>query len=226
MRDDMKKYNSHLYILPSLAILTCLLGGCSSGSRQACPDHLSEEEIPTPGPGDEYVALTLQNDMCMSICELLVSPNHCEYMAGANWVKNHPLRSGESVTREVPPGKYAVWVELCSEEYRADENINVRSDYTHTIIDEPGKREKFPCGTSITIINNTAVPICRLWMSNSESAYTSWNWVGVEHIQPGESLTLSVRSDTYTIRAVGCDGNRLRTEVDAEVSGHQDWAVP
>ena len=162
----------------------------------------------------------------MSVCHITVSPNHCEYMGGIDWVKDYPLRSGESVTLEVPPGKYAVWVELCSEEYRADENINVRSDYTPTIIYDFGKGGKPPCGTSLAIINNTADPICRLWMSNTESAYTSWNWVGAEHIRPGESLTLSVRTDTYTIRAEDCDGNRLRTEVDAEVSGHQEWIVP
>ena len=219
----MKKQKSHLFILTCLAILTCLLWGCSPGSRQACPE--SGEEIPTPGPGEEYVALTLKNDSCMSVCVLLVSPNRCEYMGGVNWVEDHPLRSGESVTRDVPPGKYAVWSELCTEEYRADENLKVYSDTIHPVTDI-----KFgstpPCGTSLTIVNNSAVPICKLWMGITESVYTGWNWVGSEHIQPGVSLTVALRPDTYFIRAEACDATWLRSEVDVEVSGHQTWTVP
>ena len=222
--DYIARHHILLFKIPILIMIAFLISSCSPGGRLACPD--SGDEIPTPGPGEEFVTLTIQNDMCMSVCQLLVSPNHCEYMGGVDWVEGHPLRTGESISQEVPPGKYAVWVELCSEEYRADENINVRSDYTHLISDDFGKGGKPPCGTSLTIINNTDVPICRLWISNTESAYTSWNWVGVEHIQPGESLSFSVRSDTYIIRAEDCDGNRLRTEVDAEVNGHQDWTVP
>ncbi len=220
----MKKQQTQLYILPVLAVLAVILGACSPGSRQPCPE--SGEEIPDPGPGEEYVALTLKNDSCMSVCVLLVSPNHCEYMGGENWVKDHPLRSGESVTKDIPPGKYAVWVELCTEEFRADEHLNVRSDYTHSIIDDLGKGGKPPCGTSLTIVNNSAIPICNLRIGSGESVYVGWNWVGSEHIQPGNSLTVALRPDTYFIRAEACDATWLRSEVDVEVFGHQTWTVP
>lgn len=220
----MMKFNFHISTLLGLAIIASLLSACALGTRLPCPEP--GEEIPAPEPGNEYVSLTIHNDMCMSVCQILVSPNHCEYMGGTDWVDDHPLRIGESISKEVPPGKYAVWIELCSEEFRANENINVRSDHTHSIIDDFGKGGNPPCGTSLTIINNTDGPICRLWISNTDSAYTSWNWVGAEHIQPDESLTLSVRPDTYIIRAEDCEGNRLRTEVDANVSGHEDWTVP
>ena len=218
------KINLPIPTLLGLAIIASLLGACTVGTRLPCPE--TGEEIPTPGPGEEYVTLKIQNDFCMSVCQVLVSPDHCEYMGGVDWVEDHPLRSGESISQEVPPGRYAVWLELCTEEFRADENINVRSDYTHALVDDPGRGGKPPCGTSLTIINNSDVPICRLWISNTDSAYTSWNWVGVEHIQPGELLILSVRPEPYIIRAEDCDGNRLRTEVDADISGHQDWTVP
>lgn len=218
----MKKH--YLCIILSLAVLASVLTGCGLGSRLPCPGSGELMVTPTPGEGD--VALTLQNDTCMSICVLLVSPNHCEYMGGVNWVKEHPLRSEESIIINIPPGRYAVWFEMCTEEYRADENINVRSDYTHSIIDDPRKGGKPPCGTSLTIINNSTEPICNLWISNSESAYTSWNWVGAEHIQPGESLKLTLRSDTYDIEAETCDFTRLRFEGDVQISGHHDWAVP
>lgn len=220
----MSDFNIRYPPLAVLVMIASLLGACAVGTRLPCPEP--GEEIPTPGPGQEYVSLTIHNDMCMSVCQILVSPNHCEYMGGVDWVKDHPLRVGGSISKEIPPGNYAVWIDLCSEESRADENIKVRADYTHTIIDDFGKGGKPPCGTSLTIINHSDVTICRLWISNTDSAYTSWIWIGTEHIQPGEAQTLSVREDTYIIRAEDCNGNQLRTEVGAAVSGHQDWTVP
>jgi hypothetical protein len=184
-----------------------------------------DEEIADPNPGEEHVSFTLQNNTCMSICVLLVSPDHCEYMGGVNWVKGHPLHSLESVTMEIPPGKYAAWVEYCTEEFRADENLKVYSDYVHTFIN-PTIGNKPPCETSLTVVNNSAVPICEIRIGITESVYTGWNWIGAEHIQPGESLVLTLRPDTYFIRAVACDGTWLRSQVDVPVSGRQTWTVP
>jgi hypothetical protein len=221
----MKTLNIHLILLISLTMLACSLWGCSPNSILDCPEP--GEKIKEPGPDEEYVSLTIQNDFCMSVCQVFVSPDHCEYMGGVDLVQDHPLRSGESIRQDVPRGKYAVWFELCTEEFRADERIDVRSDHTHALIDDPGRGGKPPCGTSITIINNSDDPICRLWISNSESTYDSWNWVGVEHIQSGESLNLALRTgETYSIRAEDCDGNRLRYEGGLTLSGHQDWIVP
>ena len=221
----MKILKIHLFILTSLAILVCSLWGCRPSSRQDCPEP--GEKIAEPGPDEEYVSFTIQNDFCMSVCQILVSPDHCEYMGGVDWVQDHPLRSGESITQKVPPGKYAVWFELCTEEFRVDERLNIHFDYTHTLIDDPGRGGQPPCGTSLTIINNSAVPICRLWISITQSTYDSWNWVGGEHIQAGNSLNLSLRTgETYSIRAEDCNGNRLRYEGEVTLSGHQDWTVP
>jgi hypothetical protein len=219
----MKKHHLHLYSLLGLVFLVSLLGGCSPGARLPCPEP--DEEMAEPSPGEERVAFTLQNDTCMSICVLLVSPDHCEYMGGVNWVKDHPLRSEESVTLDIPPGKYSAWVEYCTEEFRADERLKVYSDYVHHFIN-PTSGNTPPCGTSLTIVNNSAVPICSMWIGISESVYTGWNWIGAEHIQPGESLDLTLRPDTYFIRAEACDGTWLRSEVDVPVSGHQTWTVP
>lgn len=217
----MKK--QYLFSFLSLVVLASVLTGCGPGSRLPCPG--SEELIVTPTPGEEDVAFTLQNDTCMSICVLLVSPDHCEYMGGVNWLKDHPLRSGESVTMYVPPGKYAAWVEVCTEELRADENLKVDSDTVYTFID-PKFENKPPCGTSLTVVNNADVPICNLRIGVTESVYTGWNWVGSEHIQPGESLVLNLRPETYFIRAEDCDSNWMRSEVDVTISGHQTWTVP
>jgi hypothetical protein len=223
MRDCMKGHYTRLYPLLGLAVLASLLGGCSPGARLACPE--SDEAMTDPDPGEKRVAFTLQNNTCMSICILLVSPDHCENMGGENWIKDHPLHSGKSVTMDIPPGKYAAWVEYCTEEFRADENLKVYSDYVHSFIN-PTFGNTLPCETSLTIVNNSAVPICEMRIGITESVYTGWNWIGAEHIQPGESLVLTLKPDTYFIRAMACDGTWLRSEVDVPVSGHQTWTVP
>ncbi len=219
----MKKHKSQLFIYLGLVVLASSLGGCSSADRLPCP--APGEEAAYTIPGEKLVALTIRNDTCMSICVLLVSPDHCEYMGGENWVEDHPLHSREAITMYVPPSRYAIWVELCTEEFRADEHLTVDAEYEHSIID-PASGNTPPCDTSLTIVNNTAVPICNLRIGNSESVYTGWNWVGTEHIQPGESLDLTLRPDTYFIRAEACDGTWLRSEVDVSISDHQTWTVP
>ncbi len=78
----MKKIFPLKYIFLSLLVLAVLISSCSPGGRLPCPEP--GEEITTPGPGEEYVSFTIQNDMCMSVCHLLVSPNHCEYMGAKN----------------------------------------------------------------------------------------------------------------------------------------------
>ncbi len=219
----MKQY-SLLFLLPILLVLAIIPTACGPASRLPCPEP--GEVNAFADPGDGLVALTLENNICMSICVLSVSPDHCEYMNGVNWAADQRIRSGESVTRYVEPGKYAVWVEICTERFRADEGIKVYSDTVYRIDDDPVFGSKPPCGTSLTIVNNADVDICQLWISNTESAYASWNWLGAEPIRPGESLNLALRPDSYHIRAEDCDVNWMRAESDVQLSGHQTWTVP
>lgn len=219
----MKNYPLLFYHLLGLAVLAILLNGCSPDPSLPCPE--ANELLPTQAPGEERVSFTLQNDTCMSICVLLVSPDHCEYMGGVNWLEGHPLGSEESITLDLPPGKYAAWMEYCTEELRADEGLKVYSDYTHRVID-PAFGNTPPCGTSLTIANNSDVSICSMWLGITESVYSGWNWIGAEPIHPGESRTLTLKPETYFIRAETCDGDWMRSEVGVKLSGNQTWTVP
>ena len=206
----------------AMIVLVILLAACHPAGFQICLE--AGEAFPEPAEGEEVVSFTIENNTCMSICEVLVSPDNCEYMGGQDWVEDHPLRSGESVTQSIPQGKYAVWVELCTDEFRADEHIKVFNDKTHTV-DDSGKGSTPPCATSLNIINNASVPICSLWISNSGNLYDSRNWIGTEQIQPGEELFLTLRPDTYDIKAEDCEGSNLRFEGEVYLSGHQNWVV-
>ncbi len=200
-----------------------LLAGCKSIDPLPCPEP--GEILVDPNSREERVTLTLQNNTCMSICVLLISPDHCEYMGGVNYLEDHPLRSEETISVDLPLGKYATWVELCTGEFRADEHLKINTDTLH-VINDPSPGSTPPCGTSLTIINNSDIAICNMRIGNSESVYTGWNWVGSEHIQPGQSLFLTLNPDSYFIRAESCEGAWLRSEVDVSISGDQIWTVP
>jgi len=220
--DEMKD-RSLMFSFCCMLILASLLSGCSAAGKLPCPEP--GDVIAVPNPEEGLAAFTLQNDTCMSICQLFVSPDHCEYVGGENWVAGHPLRSEESVTMYIPPGKYFTWVEYCTEEFRADEHLKVNADTVHSFINST-KGNTPPCKTSLTVINNADVPICQLRIGILESVYTGYNWLGEEYIQPGESLVLTLRPDTYFLRAEGCDGDWLRSETDVQISGEQSWKVP
>jgi hypothetical protein len=202
--------------------LTFLIEACTPAGYQTCLE--SGVPFPEAAKGEDYSDFTIENNTCMSICVVLVSPDNCEYMGGPDWVEGKPLRSGESVTKSIPQGKYAVWVELCTDEFRADEHIKVFDNTIHAVNDS-GKGSTPPCGTSLTVINHASVPICNLWISNSGNIYDSRNWIGSEQILPGEELFLTLKPDTYDIKAEDCEGSNLRFEGDAPISGHQDWVV-
>lgn len=219
----MRQYNPRRFTLLGVMAIAILAGACGPAGRMPCPEP--GEELATPGPGEERVAFTLKNDTCMSICVLLLSPDHCDSMGGVNWLEGQPLRSMDSVTVEIPPGQYTAWVEQCTEEYRADEGLRVYSDYTHSVID-PVAGSRPPCGISLTIVNKSDVPICEVRIGVTESVYTGWDWLGDQDIQPGESLALTVRPDTYFLRAMACNGDWLRSDVDVSLSGDQTWTVP
>ncbi len=211
-----------LPLLLGLVFLVGLLGGCGSGARLPCPGPTGELDL---GPEEERVAFTLQNDTCMSICVLIIAPDHCEDMGATDWLKDHPLHSGESFTLHIQPGKYAAWIEYCTEEYFVLEHLKVESDDTWTLSDEDPANSP-PCNTSLTVVNNSTVPICNMRMGITESVYTGWDWIGTESIPVNESQTFFLRPDTYFIRAEACDGTWLRAETDVPVSGHQVWTVP
>jgi hypothetical protein len=71
----MNRYLLRLQLLLGLAFLAGLLGGCSPGDRLPCPGPTEEMVL---GPEEGRVAITLQNDTCMSVCVLSVAPDHCD----------------------------------------------------------------------------------------------------------------------------------------------------
>jgi hypothetical protein len=205
--------------LLGLTLLVGSLDGCGSGSKLPCP-------IPTGmnAPGDGRVVLTLQNDTCMSICSFNLSPTACDDWGG-EWLENRPVHSGESASFYVLPGRYDAMVEYCTQASYVVEKLGLTADNTLTVSGSSADNTP-PCSTSLIVVNQSAVPICHMWIASAASQQFGRNWLRGEQLQPGDSRTFFVQPDTYDIKAEDCDFNLLRVELAVPVSGRQTWTVP
>ena len=61
--------------------------------------------------------------------------------------------------------------------------------------------------------------------SELDDEFSSRNWIGKDQIQPGEDLFMTLKPDTYDIKAEDCEGSNMRFEGNVKLSGHQDWVV-
>jgi len=214
----MKKNLVRLALLMGL-VLPVGAGAAGCGPRLSCP-------IPTEmnAPGEGRVAFTLQNNTCMTICGLWISPHTCDDW-GIDLLGDHNVQSGESVTVYLPPGHYDAEVGYCTQQEFIMEKLNMDSDQTWTWSDE-NPDNSLPCGTTLTVVNNSEFPICYFRMGNQYSERYGDNWLGDEQIAPGESRLFTLEPGTYDIKAEACDWTMLRVELAVPVSGQQVWTVP
>jgi hypothetical protein len=66
----MTNFNRQIANLLELILLSSLFSACTLGSRLPCPE--AGDEIATPKPGEEYVTITIQNNMCRLFTQKVV----------------------------------------------------------------------------------------------------------------------------------------------------------
>jgi len=207
----------------TLGVVCVLLAGylaaCASGAKLPCP-------LPTGmnAPAEGRVRLTLQNDTCMSICSINIAPTACDDW-GVDWLVDRPVHSGGAADFYLSPGRYDALVEYCTQESFTVEKLDLAADNTLTISGSTPEN-KPPCGTSLTVFNQSAVPICYMWIANQASQQFGRNWLRGEQLLPGESRTFFVMPDSYDLKAEDCDFALLRVDLDRQLSGPQTWTVP
>jgi hypothetical protein len=202
-----------------LAVVIVLLAGCSSGGPTDCP-------IPTEmmsGTHEGLVPYTIQNDSCTTFCDISISPTRCDDW-GFDWIRGDSLRSGESITVYLQPGKYDVLVEDCSD-YYYEFDKEVIDGENSLVLRETNRSDSQSCQASVTVLNQTDVPICHMWIATDDSESFGGNWLGSEQIGPGEKMQFYVVPDTYDIKAEDCDFIVLRVEIDVEVNSPIEWLV-
>ncbi len=212
-------------VLSAILLAGLVLAGCGPIDRLRYPDL----SCPIPiEPGDEgsedWVAFTLENEACATICSLYISPTFCDYW-GTDRLGNNNLHPGDSATVYVPPGPYDLLVEECTEDAFQSERHEVTEDYALTIFGGDGE-DSNSCTASITVENGADTAICHMWIAGPASERFGLNWRGDEQIASGDSFTFSVYPGSYDVKAEDCDFILLRTELDVDISGHVDWTVP
>jgi hypothetical protein len=174
-------------------------------------------------PGDDAIAFTFQNNACPTVCSLSISPSPCDNW-GFDWLGYNNVHSGEEVTLLVPPGRYDVMVEDCTQAYGITERLNLTSDEVFPW-GWAGEAAAGSCTASVTVENRGKDPICHMWIGSPSSESFGLNWLGDDQLESGETFTFFVDPDIYDIKAEGCDWSLLRVETDVPVNGHLVWTV-
>jgi len=193
--------------------------GCTGGQELPCPISKESMEIPEK----DFVAYKLQNDACVTFCDVSIAPSRCNDW-GFDWIGNDSWRTGESLTVFLPLGKYDVLLEDCT-----DLSYNFKKQLVNgengLQVSDVDANMKDGCQASLTVVNNYDVPICHMWIGADHSDYFGGNWLGEDQIAPGEMSQFFVFPGLYDLKAEDCDFNILRLEIDVLIEDHLTWEV-
>jgi len=202
------------------ALLLCgSMAACAAGADLPCP--LSQEQMAVPEAG--WVSFTVVNESCISLCSLNIAPTVCDDW-GWDWLGSDSLSPGEKLTVFLPPGRFDMLVEDCTQMEFIWEKIDVGEGSSFEITsDEP---DSTACKHSLTVTNLTDEAICYMWIAGPHSQSFGANWLGDDSIAPGTTRTFTVPEGTYDLKAETCDFGLLRVALGVAVSGDAAWQVP
>lgn len=206
-----------LPVLLTLTMLAVLLAAC--GDDLPCP-------IPpgwSPGPGEESLQFTFENQSCISICGLWISPTSCD-----DWgldVLPGNLHPGQSISLALPPGRYDIDIQDCTGAEFISDNHRLTEDDTFVVTSDEADSAA-ECGTSITVVNNSDRPICHMWIADENSQSFGYNWLADEQIPAGASRTFIVPAGQYDLKAEDCDFGYMLTEMEVDIEDDFTWTVP
>ena len=205
-----------------LILLVVLILLCACQQKNVLPCPISQEQMVEPA--QDAVPFTIVNQSCTTFSEINVSPCTCDDW-GFDWLGADTLRTGESLTIMLPAGKYDVELGDATDLSYTFERQKVDGQYELWVYDAGAKQET-NCTASITIQNNSAVAITRVYFGLDHSDYLGDNWLGQDQIAPGEAAQFFVFPDTYDIVAEDENANRLFAQMDVLVEAHIVLAVP
>ena len=203
--------------LSSMALLAILLTAC--GDDLPCP-------IPpgwAPASGEESIQFTFENQSCITICALWISPTSCD-----DWgldVLPGNLDPGQSATFTLPPGRYDIDVEDCTQAEFIFSRQNITEEDTFTISSDEADNAA-ECETTLTVVNSSDRPICYMWIAADYSESFGRNWLADEQIPAGSSRAFIVPAGQYDLKAEDCDFGYMLTEMEVDVEGDFTWVVP
>jgi len=201
-----------------LVLILLALAGCSTPSL-ACP--IPAEMMSSPP--EDVVRVTFQNNSCTTVCALYISPGNCDNW-GFDWLEDANLPSGAERTLALHPGRYDILVEDCTQAEYQGLRYTFDADETVPFSGE-GLGDVGACTTSLTVVNETEMPVCYLWMGAPTSESFGRNWLGEEEIASGGSFTVTVPPGIYDLKAEGCEFELLGLWLDAGIEGERIWTL-
>ncbi len=201
--------------------LLCIFLTACGGSNIPCP--FGPENLGT-SPG--AVTLTIENQTCTTICRVFIGAPSCDDW-GLDLLQDGEVRiqHGSSYSFQVPPGRYDLNIEDCTETSYSMYKLDLKEDSTWTFSQE-GAQAGAACEASLTVVNQSPVPICHMWIADPLGERFGNNWLeNDETIPAGEALTFPVLPSTYDVKAEDCNFDQLRIEYGWEITDHQSWTV-
>lgn len=160
------------------------------------------------------------NNSSREICYLYISPADSESW-GPDWMgKDVTIPAGGTRTFQVPLGTYDLRADDCDHN-PLDTQSGVAIEaagITWTLSDVPQ--------ATLTLVNQTDVPICQVLISPAGSTEWGNDWLGADIVQPGGSYTFSLPAGTYDLVALDCSGQPVSQEIyGQEISGEMTWTI-
>lgn len=200
-----------------MGLMLLLLAACSDDLPCPVPPGWS------PAPDEDSILFTVENQTCISVCGLWISPTSCDDW-GIDMLPGN-LHPGQSVTFMLPPGRYDIDFQDCTGSEFIFERQRLTDDDTFTVTG--GEADSAAdCSTSITVVNNSDRSICHMWIADEDSQSFGYNWLADEQIPAGGSRTFIVPEGRYDLKAEDCDFGYMLTEMEVEIEGDFTWVVP
>lgn len=203
-----------------MALFLFLAVGCAGADDLPCPIP----KVMMQNPPADAIAFTITNETCTTFRDINIAAKTCDDW-GLDWLALKTLRSGESMTFQLPAGRYDILLESCTGLTYNFTNYRLAEDRELTLSSRDAQTNGV-CDASVTVINNASVPICYLWMATEDSESFGGNWLGDDDpLLPGETTTFPVFADTYDLKAEDCDFNLLGFQNDVEIDAPLVWEV-
>lgn len=190
-------------------------------------------DIPCPF-GPKYLAsqegnvtLELKNQSCTTICRIYLGKPSCDDWGNDLLLEGQErIHHGSSYSFQIPPGKYDLLIEDCTETGYQITNLKLRENTSWTFSME-GMDPEEACEASLTVVNESSKPVCHMWIAGPQSDRFGNNWLGNnETIPAGGTMTFTVFPGNYDVKAEDCDFKQLRIELDKPILDHQTWKIP
>jgi len=175
-------------------------------TEEAGPEATPEAEEPPAteeeGTGDG-ASLTFRNDTGLLICALFMIPSD-----SADWGLNQlsqPLPSGQEITISgIPAASYDVKLHDC------DGNIVSWVVDIELTDDVAGSVQLNPPSNFLTLVNNSAQPICGVYaVPPNRGPYRRNLLAADQRIAPGAQLNISFDPGQWNIGVESCDGTTI-----------------